>query len=271
MVLPTFVTTSWDDGHPSDLHVAALLAKRNLQGTFYVPMTAETSTMTTAQIRELGSGFEIGAHTIHHDVLTKLANEKAWREVAGCKSWLEDMTGQPCRMFCPPKGRYSRPHLKMIRRAGFVGLRTVELGSLDFPRRRAGLALMPTTVQAYPHGLAAFARNAVKRMAFANLWRFVARGRSGDWPQLARSLLGQALESGGVFHLWGHSWELQDGDQWRRLDDVLQFMRDVAGDALILTNGQVARLSTSAGHDDDATRTDRSGRMNDGSRSDARG
>ncbi|NOJ43326.1 polysaccharide deacetylase family protein [Bradyrhizobium australiense] len=136
----TYITTSWDDGHSSDLRVAALLTKRTSRGTFYVPMSAETSTMTTAQIRELGSGFEIGAHTIHHDVLTKLANETAWREVAGSKSRLEDTTGQPCRMFCPPKGRYSRPHLAMIRRAGFVGLRTVELGSLDFPRRRAGLA-----------------------------------------------------------------------------------------------------------------------------------
>jgi hypothetical protein len=268
----TYITTSWDDGHPSDLRVAALLTKRGLRGTFYVPMTAETSTMTAAQIRELHSAFEIGAHTIHHAVLTELTKEGAWREIAGSKSWLEDTIGRPCRMFCPPKGAFSRPHLEMIRRAGFVGLRTVELASLDLPRRRAGLALMPTTVQAYPHGLAAFARNAVKRMAFANLWRFVAHGRSGDWPQLARSLLGQAIESGGVFHLWGHSWELQDASQWRRLDDVLQFMRDVAGDAPILTNGQVARLpSTSAGYDDDATRTDRSGRMNDGFRSDARG
>ena len=37
----TCITTSWDDGHPLDLRVAELLAKYGLQGTFYVPMTAE--------------------------------------------------------------------------------------------------------------------------------------------------------------------------------------------------------------------------------------
>ncbi|WP_084806431.1 polysaccharide deacetylase family protein [Bradyrhizobium sp. NAS80.1] len=194
--------------------------------------------MNTQQIRELSSSFEIGGHTIHHGALTQMKEEEAWREIADSKSWLEDTIGRSCRMFCPPMGAFSRPPLEMIRRASFIGPRTVELGSLDLPRGRAGLALMPTTVQAYPHGLAAFARNAIKRRTFANLWRFVAFGRTTDWPELARRLLHQALDSGGVFHLWGHSWELDEADQWTRLDEVLQMMREIAGNAPSLENGQ---------------------------------
>ncbi|MCA6122027.1 polysaccharide deacetylase family protein [Bradyrhizobium sp. WSM 1704] len=269
----TYITTSWDDGHPLDLRIAALLSKHGLTGTFYVPMTAENGTMAAAQIRDLHSAFEIGAHTIHHTVLTEVTDELAWQEIVGSKAWLEDVTGRQCSMFCPPTGAFLRSHLKMIRKAGFVGLRTVELGSLDLPRRRAGLALMPTTVQAYPHGLAAFARNAVKRMAFANLWRFLVHGRSADWSQLARSLLNKAIERGGVFHLWGHSWELRDSSQWRRLDDVLRLMRDVAGDAPNLTNAELARISSTSGLHDDAMRDRRAdmGGSSDELRSDARG
>ncbi|WJR77320.1 polysaccharide deacetylase family protein [Bradyrhizobium sp. NP1] len=237
----TYITTSWDDGNPADLRIAELLVKHGVRGTFYVPMSADTGTMTAAQIRELSSAFEIGAHTLHHVVLPQTRKARALREIVGSKLWLEDTIGRPCRMFCPPTGAFSELHLEMIRRAGFIGLRTTELGSLDLPRVRGDLVLMPTTVQAYPHGLLAFVRNAAKRMAFANLWRFVIHGRTTDWPELARYLLRRAIDHGGVFHLWGHSWELGTADQWTRLDEVLQAIKEVAASAPSLENGEIAQ------------------------------
>jgi peptidoglycan/xylan/chitin deacetylase (PgdA/CDA1 family) len=158
---PTYITTSWDDGHPLDLRVAELLTKYGLRGTFYVPKTAEHGTMTAAEIRELGRAFELGGHTLHHVVLTSATEQQAGQEIAGSKSWLEDSTGSPCLLFCPPKGRYAGRHLEMIRAAGYLGLRSSEQGSLDFPRRQAGLLLMPTTLQAHPHRLLDLARNAI--------------------------------------------------------------------------------------------------------------
>jgi hypothetical protein len=241
----TYITTSWDDGHPLDLHVAELLAKHGIRGTFYVPKSAEHGTMTVAQVRELGHAFELGAHTLHHVVLTSATEQQAWQEIAGSKSWIEDNTGSPCPLFCPPKGRYAGQHLKMIRRAGYLGLRSTELVSLDFPRRQAGLLVMPTTLQAYPHPLLAFAKNAIKRAAFGSFWRFVVHGRSTDWPALALPLLQRSLKCGGVFHLWGHSWELQQTDQWQRLDEVLRFMSWLVNQAPSLTNGQICRRSLS--------------------------
>jgi peptidoglycan-N-acetylglucosamine deacetylase len=241
----TYITTSWDDGHPLDLRVAELLAKYGLPGTFYVPMTAECETMTVAQIRELSSAFEIGAHTLHHVDLTGATKATAWQEIVDSKSWIEGITGAQCPMFCPPKGRYFGRHLHMIREAGYRGVRTVELLSLDFPRPVAGLLLLPTTVQAHQHGLPAYARNVVKRAAFRNLWQYIAHGRSTDWPTLVRSLLGQALKRGGVFHLWGHSWELEENGQWRRLDEVLRFMSQFSGLVPGLTNLQVCQQAQS--------------------------
>ncbi len=240
-----YITTSWDDGHPLDLRVAELLTKHRMSGTFYIPRIAENETMSAVHIRQLSLAFEIGAHTLRHADLTRATEQQAWQEITGSKSWLEDNIGQPCRMFCPPKGKYSRRTLEAVRRAGFFGLRSVELLSLDFPRREAGIMLLPTTIQAYPQGSLAFAKNAIKRMALKNLLRLMTHGRSTDWPALARSLLQESLRYGGVFHLWGHSWELQATAQWHHLDEALRFMSEFTSQAPSLTNGQICQHASS--------------------------
>ena len=162
----TYITTSWDDGHQLDLRVAELLTKYRLHGTFYIPKATENGTMKAAQVRELSRAFEIGAHTLRHVVLTSTTDQQAWQEIIGSKSWVEENTGLPCLMFCPPTGKYSNCHVEMVRKAGYLGLRTVEMVSLDFPRQKSGLMLLPTTIHAYPHGLLAFTRNTIKRAAF---------------------------------------------------------------------------------------------------------
>ncbi|MGO4714311.1 polysaccharide deacetylase family protein [Bradyrhizobium sp. 2TAF24] len=242
MTSPVYMTTSWDDGHPADLRVAALLTKYGIAGTFYVPEATDRDTLSAVQLRELASAFEIGAHTLHHVDLTRVANDIAWQEIVGSKSWVEDHTGVPCVCFCPPIGHYAGVHIQMVRRAGYLGLRTTEFLSLDVPRPQAGLLLMPTTVQAFPHGLVSFTRNAVKRFALAQLWRYVVHGCPAEWPTLAELLLHDAVVHGGVFHLWGHSWEIQDLRQWQRLDDVLRFMGSLAYRIPAVTNGQLCRL-----------------------------
>lgn len=238
----TYITTSWDDGYPLDLRVAALLSKYGIAGTFYVPAENVRETMSAAQLRELAEVFEIGAHTLNHVDLTRAPDETAWHEIVDSKSWVEDTIGMPCVCFCPPIGRFTGRHVHMIRSAGYLGFRSTEFLSLDFPRRKTGLLLMPTTVQAFPNRFSSFAKNAVKRMVLGNLWRYLVHGSPAEWPALAESLLREAVTGGGVFHLWGHSWELQDFDQWRRLEGVLRFMRDLARPATTVTNGQLCRL-----------------------------
>jgi len=105
--------------------------------------------------------------------------------------------------------------------------------------------LLPTTIQARPQGFITFGKNAIKRLAFHNLWRFIVHGRSIEWPELARSFLRDAIKCGGLFHLWGHSWELQEAGQWQRLDEVLRFMGESSSQAPFLTNGQVCQRSSS--------------------------
>jgi hypothetical protein len=238
-----YITTSWDDGHPLDARVAELLAKYDLPGTFYVPKTAEYGTMATAQLRDLSSAFEIGAHTLHHVVLTSISDQVARNEIVASKSWVEDNTGLPCRMFCPPSGRYSPRHLELIRQGGFTGMRSVELLSLECPRAKGGLMVLPTSIQAHPNSLATYAKNTIKRAAFKNLWRYAVRGSSSDWVKLAGSLLQRSIDRGGVFHLWGHSWELQETGQWQRLEEVLRFISRFNDQTHRATNLQVCQAS----------------------------
>ena len=241
MSAQAFITTSWDDGHPSDLRLADLLARHGLTGTFYVPRAIETGVMPVSDVRRLSSNFEIGAHTLNHVFLANADDATARAEISGSKVWVEDVTGQACPMFCPPGGRYKSRHVPMFREAGYTGIRTVELMSIDLPRLHGGLLEMPTTLQAFPHPAWNYGKNLIKRRAVTNFWLYARHGHSRHWATLARRLLARTLRRGGVFHLWGHSWELDQAALWPRLEEVLKLLGDARHQAPCLTNGQLCR------------------------------
>ena len=82
-------------------------------------------------------------------------------------------------------------------------------------------------------------KNAVKRRRLGNLWNYIVHGRAINWTSLAASLLSRAVHHGGVFHLWGHSWELQETEQWERLEQVMFNMRQWTDTIPCLTNGEI--------------------------------
>lgn len=234
------ITTSWDDGHPLDLRLADMLDRHGVPATFYIPRSSEFGTMGAAEVRELSRRFEIGAHTLNHRVLTRIGDAEAEQEITGSKGWVEDVTGRTCPMFCPPSGKLARRHLDMAREAGFAGVRTVELVSLDFPRSEGGILVEPTTVQVFSHSLASCARNALRRGAIGNLLRLVSHGSPHDWSGLAMALLDEVMRRGGVFHLWGHSWEIEATGQWPVLEEVLRSLGEQSRLARASSNGALA-------------------------------
>jgi peptidoglycan-N-acetylglucosamine deacetylase len=234
------MTTSWDDGHPLDQRVAELLGKYNLSGTFYIPLENSRMVMTSSAIRDLAGRFEIGAHTVHHVDLTKVPSAIAETEIFQSKSRLEDLTGRSCEAFCFPKGHFRADHVRMVQRAGFRCARTVELLSIDFPRLVTGVHLMPTTVQARSHSFLAYGRNFVKRSGFRNLARFALHARTTNWVDISRRLLRLVAAQGGVFHLWGHSWEIDENQQWRQLEEVLDEMSKARRSQGCVSNSEVS-------------------------------
>lgn len=54
------------------------------------------------------SGFELGAHTVSHPILTSLEDVDAEREIAQSRDDIESLTGRAPRLFAYPNGRYHR-------------------------------------------------------------------------------------------------------------------------------------------------------------------
>ena len=234
------MTTSWDDGDPLDLRVAELLTKYGLTGTFYVPHSGQRVVMNASEIRELSKTFEIGGHTLEHVAIDRLSEGDARVQLSGSREWIEQLTGRDCRVFCFPGGKFRNKQLRLVRQAGYQAARTVELLSTASPQRVDGLWLIPTTVQVFPHGPSVYAKNVLKRFSISVMFRPRRALLARDWAALAKDLLLRAVQRGGVFHLWGHSWEIAEQGQWQALEDFLAFAAANLKAARCVSNGDLS-------------------------------
>lgn len=238
------VTTSWDDGNRCDLRVAEALARHGLAGTFYVPIEPfrPGKELSLSQVRGLAGSFEVGGHTVSHRSLTELSDQDQQREISDCKRMLQDRIGAEIFSFCYPKGRLSHATVRHVERAGYSGARTTRMlrSSLQFSPFE-----MPTTLQAFPHPAQAYVRNAIKGQNWGGLAAFALRGgRSRTWVDLGKSLFDRALATGGVWHLYGHSWELEDLNLWDPLDELLSYVAR-RPEVHYVTNHGVSRVLSS--------------------------
>jgi peptidoglycan/xylan/chitin deacetylase (PgdA/CDA1 family) len=80
-----------------------------------------TRIMTATELGELrATGVEIGAHSVSHPDLSTLSYEAAFRELAGSKSELEDVLGEPVEVAAYPYGRANAETVRACRDAGFL-------------------------------------------------------------------------------------------------------------------------------------------------------
>lgn len=240
----TFLTTSWDDGHPLDLRLAALLAQYGLPATFYIPRASPRPVMNQNQIRALSCSFEIGAHTLDHLYLDTASDAEAMAQLSGSRRWIEDVTAKSCRTFCFPGGKFRERQLPLVSAAGFLSARTAELLSLRHPAPHANLLLIPTTVQAFPHAPSAYLKNALRRGHATRLLRSGDLFHAHNWLALAKRLLSRALRNGGVFHLWGHSWEIEQQNHWQNLEDLFAVIQLHRSELRFFTNGDLCAAAT---------------------------
>lgn len=236
---PFQFTTSWDDGTIDDLRLAELLTKYDLPATFYIARKHEYGYLQEKDIADLGQPFEIGAHTLNHVVLSSANKELVSDEIRGSKSWIEQVTGSPCQMFCFPRGKFHQQQLDVVKDAGFTGARTVELMSLQSPAFVAGVRLMPTTVQCFPHTYSGYLRNIISRRKLGNVRNYLQVASLTSWTSQARCLLGRAHRDGGVFHLWGHAWEIERHGLWRGVEEVFRAACEYRREGKYVTNGKL--------------------------------
>jgi peptidoglycan/xylan/chitin deacetylase (PgdA/CDA1 family) len=237
-----FVTTSWDDDDRSGLKVAELLSRHRVRGTFYVPTgkLGSDSRFAAEDLRALSAaGFEIGAHTVTHAILTSLGPQELTREIRDCKRLLEQILGTEVSMFCYPKGRFNTQAVEAVRLAGYRGARgTQMLASNDNFHPFS----IPTTVQAYPHRRSNYVRNLVRLGATRALLESIPDlVRFRDWLGLGKARFDRVLRNGGVWHLYGHPWEIEKVGLWTQLEEMLEYVSNRSG-VQYVTNGQLLDL-----------------------------
>ncbi len=216
------VTTSWDDGDGLDERVADLLEGHGLTGTFYVPRLHRTNRLSSSRIRALAARHEIAAHSLTHPDLTVLSRAAKQHEIESSKKWLEDVTGNPVAMFCYPFGRYDDEAKRMVAAAGYQGARTTRQFASAPNADRFALA---TSLQVYPvplrrQTLRDFGGYLAGPLMYGWASYFaIVNAMCRGWLNLAETMLGRTLsQQNAVFHLWGHSWEIEQFDMWRDLD-----------------------------------------------------
>jgi peptidoglycan-N-acetylglucosamine deacetylase len=220
-----FITTSWDDGFPSDLRLADLLGKYGMQGTFYVPrQNTEHSVMSEGDVIRLSKNFEIGGHTLTHKSLRKSPVEEIENEVKGSYNWLAEILGQPPVSFCLPYGHYTNKSLDIIYHSGYKYIRTTELLSPD----KASF-LSHTTLQVFHHSRLTYFKHLMKRGRFKNLGLWIRGGCSDDHFRLLDNYLEYVERNEGCIHLWGHSWEIEEYDLWHRLELIFKHISNQHG------------------------------------------
>ena len=235
---PRIVTTSWDDGDPADLRVAEVLHAHRLRGTFYVPLTGYRGwpTMAGGDLRAMtGDGFEIGAHGVSHRTLQGLPEAEIESEVRDSKAAIEAMVGREVGVFCYPRGRYDSSVLKQVRAAGYRGARTTRLmaTSLEFKPFE-----MPASLQVFPHTGWAYLRNMTKARSPRRILRYLAMRGEGDWVELGKRLFDRVMNEGGVWHLFGHSWEIEQRALWGGLEELAEYVSGRPG-VQYVTNGEL--------------------------------
>lgn len=234
------VTTSWDDGDILDKRLSDLLSRYGIKGTFYITKTYRSQRLLDQDIRDIARVHEMGAHTLTHPDLRILSIEKKRDEIRGSKEWLEELLGSEVKMFCYPKGLYDEAVVKTVKESGFLGARTTQLGCLtsDDP------FLIPTTIQVYPFP---FRFNYLRKLLQPYKQRGptlralgVSLSAMHSWLSTAKATFNIALNKGEVFHLYGHSWEIDKYNMWNDLEKLLQYISHNKN-CIYLTNSEILK------------------------------
>jgi len=223
----TIITTSWDDGHILDLRLADLLKKYNIQGTFYIsPRSHEfdkTELLSTEDIKSLSDNFEIGAHTLTQVNLVKTNSATAKDEIIQSKKYLENIIQKEITSFCYPYGAYNNQVKQIVKDSGFLLARTTK--RFVFLPASDPFEL-PTTVQVFTHP---------RDIINISLLR---SAKTIAWDKISTIAFDSIIKTGGVFHLWGHSWEIEKNNQWQKLENLFDYISN-REDIMYVSNSNI--------------------------------
>ncbi len=244
------ITTSWDDGNKLDLKLLDLLNKYNLKGTFYIPKNSELKSLTDQEIELIAETQELGAHTLTHPDLTKLSSdEEISQEIKGSKDFLEQLTGKEIKMFAYPAGKFDLRTKQAVKEAGFIAARVTKQFEFNISQAKFEFA---TTLHVYhsnfrkrnknPHHYSKFLFQPLQN-SFSQILKLKLPKKSFfSWLNLSQALFDCFLVKGKIYHLWGHSWEIEKYGMWDDLENLCRYVSH-RQDCLYLNNSQTLEIS----------------------------
>jgi len=248
------ITTSWDDCHPSNIKLGKLLKKYSIPATFYIPIKhiglgrkfkyfKRRETMTPEQIKKLSKNFDIGGHTFKHTDLTKVSPKKAKEEILEGKKTLEKLIRKEIISFCYPYGNFNEKVVDVLKKIGFKGARTTSL----FTRKIENSFKMGTMIQAAQRSDWSYAYNFIKQFLKFNdlrLSQFILKKYlfNKPWDQIAIETLEFVMKNGGIWHLYGHSWEIDGNNDWKKLEKLFRKIKNMKKDAKLMSNSDLLQL-----------------------------
>ena len=190
--------------------------------------------LTDEEIIKLDRDFEIGAHTMTHPRLTTINEKQAFNEIIESKKYLENLIKKKVNCFCYPGGKYNNKIKELVEEAGFIGGRTIKRYCFKCP---SDPLVYETTIQTYNN-----ISDILKILRFSkfNPLQFY---ENLNWEHRAKRMFDYVLKHGGVYHLWGHSWEIEKNHYWYKLEDLLAYIRN-RQNLKYLTNSEVITNST---------------------------
>ncbi len=214
-----FITTSWDDAHPLDIKLSKILKKYNIPATFYIPINnPEQEIMNENQIKSLSKHFDIGGHTLSHQNLTKLKLDQAFKEILLGKEKLEQIIERKIDVFCYPRGYYNKKIINLVKKAGFIGARTAN----TLITQSKNVYELGTTVHVTNTGKNHL-KHSIKNIDVKLISELLKNNIfNKNWMQIAKYTFNYVFKNGGVFHLWGHSWEIEKCNQWDLLEEFFE-------------------------------------------------
>lgn len=225
-------TTSWDDGDPLNLKLVNLLNKYGIQATFYLEGKYLDRPEASAEILEINSTCEIGAHSFSHPKLNQLKLEEVEQEIILGKTKIENLLKKKVEVFAYPYGFYNSSIIEILKKIGFLGARTTEGFVI---KRSEDFFKFGTTLQIYPHpfrkkdakhfqGIKVIAQPLIKNYPII-LKSNLSLNSLYNWLNLAKNLFNYAYQEGEIFHLWGHAWEIEKYGMWEDLENFFQYLK----------------------------------------------
>lgn len=215
---------SFDDGSIHDVRVGEIMADfPQIKTTFYWPFywgeynrSNKREPLTEQQADALAAFYEVGSHGMHHYILTRVDPVAAESEIVESKRMLSQRFNRPITKFCYPRGYANDQIRQFVRSAGYEQARNTLVGV--------------TSPAIDPIWTPTSAHIGVNRAEYGGRkWYTYALDQWHNAANRARS--GKPT----VYHIWGHSWELEKNKAW---DEFKKLLITIGGQAESLSSKQ---------------------------------